>query len=128
MTAYDTRLRSLANRMILRFGTSATLIRANETFDDVTNKMVAGSPTNYPLTISPPTFAEIQEVDGERVLATDMFCFTPAANAGGTNIAGLPPNTDKDTLLFMSETYRLVGFNPIYSGDAVAAYELHLRK
>jgi hypothetical protein len=134
-TAFDTRFRALANRLITDvFGTDATLSRESETFDEVTNLPTDGSPTTYPLAISPPTFADIQEIadiqerDGERVLATDMFCLTPAANAGGTNIAGLPLNVDKDTLTFDGVVYKVVGFNPVYSGDLVAMYKIHMRK
>lgn len=127
-TAFDTRFRSLARRMVDQFGTSATLSRANETMDEVTNMPTVGAPTTYALDISPPTFADIQDIDGVRVLSTDMFTITPAASIGGTNIAGLPPNLDKDTLTFDGAVYKIVGFNPVYSGDLIAAYKIHLRK
>lgn len=127
-TALDTRFRALADRMINAYGASAVLVRRVDTFSEVTNMPTPGTPANYSIKISPPVSPGIKEVDGERVLQSDWFFTTPAANSSGTDIAGLPPNTDTDTITFGSESYRIVAFSPVYSGDLIAAYRIQMRR
>lgn len=126
-TAYDTKFRSLSARLVDKFGVNVTLTRASETFSEITNKPTVGTPISYTIKVSPPVAAGYSEIDGARVLATDLFCTAAATNTGGSPVNGLPPNVDKDTLTYAGVVYKIVGCQPVYSGDLPAAYRLQLR-
>jgi hypothetical protein len=63
----------------------------------------------------------------EDVLKTDWLCSTPALNQDKTSVTWGPPNIEKDTLIFGGIEYRIVGWQPVYSGDQLAMYKLQLR-
>lgn len=121
MAELDELFGDLAEDLIDQFGGTATLqsvtININAPAGTSTETIVAET-----VKISPPQNVEIDAIDGTLVQAGDMQ--TVLARQGLSNV----PVANKDRLVFAGETWKIVGVDPIYSGDQVAAYTLNLRR
>lgn len=121
MTTLDKILPGLAERLIDKFGAGASLEIVTKT-DDLASGKVSESVVATPVNITPTEPFAIGQIDGTLVQAGDLITL---AAAQGLSTA---PVANRDRLVFASETWQVVAVDPVYSGDSVAAYRLHLRR
>lgn len=121
----DAQFRSLAARLIGKYRTvSDTLTRTAQGsgYNPVTGTVTASS-SSASIIRSPAFPFEQGRVNGEAVLATDLYCYVAASDTDAAGVSPVPSSGDLVTL----GGYSVVAAKPIESGDQVAAYELHLR-
>ena len=123
-TALDSTLPPRVLEIVNERGKTVTITVTSNTYSASTGKNSASSATTYPdLKISPPAPYESRHVDGTMIQAHDMHCILPASGLGFT-----PSIEDEITVTFDSVVWSVAGFDPMYSGDDVAAYKLQLRR
>jgi len=121
MATLDALFPGLAARLIDQFGATASLETVTKTDDPATGK-VAETVSAASVKLTPPEPFSIGPIDGSLVEAGDMATLVAAP---GLNAA---PTANRDRLVFASEAWQIVAVDPIYSGDAAAAYRLQLRR
>ena len=122
-TALDTRMLALADRLVTKFGKSV-VIRVNKLgrADPATLTVAQGGPTEYTVKVSPP-YRSSRQFDQAATLteAEDHFVLLPAKDlAFDVKLAQI--------IIFDDYEYTVTGVLPLYSGEAVAAYELTIKR
>lgn len=116
----DTIFRDLAPKLIGDFGSSATWKSTSEAYSAATGKTTV-TETDYSIVISPPEPYNNRMIDGEVIQVGDAQCLLQ-----GKGLAFTPAIAD--VVLHKTVRWKVVGLNPIYSGELIAAYEVQLRK
>lgn len=121
MATLDALFPGLAARLIDTFGATASLETVSKT-DDLASGKVSESVSATAVKITPPEPFAIGAIDSTLVQAGDVTTLVAAQGTSATPVA------NRDRLVFAAQTWQIVAVDPIYSGDAVAAYRLQLRR
>lgn len=121
MSTLDSLFPGLAMRVIDGFGATASLEMVAKT-DDLETGKVAETVVATDVKIAPPEPFSIGFADGTLVEAGDMTTLAAAQSFVTVPVA------NRDRLVFDGQRWQIVTVDPIYSGDAVAAYRLQLRR
>lgn len=87
----------------------------------VTSAVASSEGTEYTRKITPPEPFKKWDVDGLHVKRDDLSIYVAAQDLEFT------VKTDSNVTIGGSK-YKVVGYEPVYSGEQVALYKLHLRK
>lgn len=118
MTAFDyARSKATADRLIARFGQSATLRRQTNTG---TSYQPTITTTDYACTIVVLDY-DLREIDGARVLATDKKVLLAKGS-----LAIEPTTADK--LLIGGVAHSLIDVRPLSPAGTVVLYQLQARR
>lgn len=118
-TKFDNIFRPLARKLVNEtFGTSATLIRTENSYDVATGKNVP-TETSYSVKISPPAPVAENRITGV-VAAGDAATYLAASEVA------IKPRTE-DRLVWDGKTWQIVQVNELVSGDLKAAFEVVIR-
>lgn len=136
MALLDGPFRSLANTLLSVMGAAATLERTTPgTFDPLQNEDILPTEATESVKISPPERFKIESLNrlpigGEfastlrgQVQQGDFWCLLAAS---ATTIGVVENQTYR--LQVAGDWFKVISYEPIYSGDLVAAYFLHLRR
>lgn len=118
--ALDARMRSLAERLVDKFGKPVTLRRTSSTYNPVTGT-TSETTANHAVNAVVELY-EDRLIDGSLVQVGDMRVTVPAASLS------VEPSTTTDTLILDGDTWQLVRVLPVWSGEQVATYQLQVRK
>lgn len=128
MALLDGPAQDIASTLTTVFGTPATLRRTTNVYDPVTG-VETPTVTDHAYTITPPQRVREDLVDNSNVLATDLEASVATKDLpDDATPAPVVPNTQTDTLIFGTETYKVVAVMPLYGGALVASYTMRLRK
>jgi hypothetical protein len=108
----------VADKLVEKFGTPATLIRETRTYDPVEGKNTV-STTSYNLKVTPP-IAGIDTVGAYRGIYELTVSFAAVS-------IPIEPNATTDKMIFRGKTYSIVRVLPVISGDETAMYIVQLR-
>jgi len=117
----------VADRLITKFGTPATLVREAKTYDPAEGKNVVTT-TSYSIKATPP-IAGVDTVGAYRKdviqsTTVGIYELTVAFKASGLPIE---PNATTDKMIYRGITYSIVRVLPVVSGDDTAMYYAQLR-
>ena len=121
MTAFDTRARSAAERLIERFGRPVTLRRTTRSYDPESGQ-TSDTDEDVAIIISPPEAFAQSLIDGTLVRAGDLRAHVAAKGLAVT------PEPSRDRVLMDGVTYELLRVEPVLSGAETAFFTLHLRR
>jgi hypothetical protein len=120
-TALDTIFISKVPEIIGTFGKLVTFMVSQAIeYDPSTGGSSVSDPVSYELKVTPPSPFNRDRVDGSRLLATDTMVILPAKDLSFDVVSGIGVIID-------DIVFQVVGYNAIYSGELVVAYELQLR-
>jgi hypothetical protein len=117
----------VADKLVEKFGTPATLIRETRTYDPVEGKNTV-STTSYNLKVTPP-IAGIDTVGAYRkdvAQSTTVGIYELTVSFAAVSIP-IEPNATTDKMIFRGKTYSIVRVLPVISGDETAMYIVQLR-
>jgi len=121
MAALDTLFRKLTKSVLASLGVDGIIFRETETYDPVTGDNVSAS-VNTTVRASPPSDYTYQYKEASLQLGTTAWVIV-----GALGLA-IEPDPKTDRYLFDGFDFKVVRADPIYSGDEVAAYVLHLKE
>ena len=121
MTPFDDRARSLAARLIARYGKTAVFRRMTRVHDPVTGALSVTA-QDFTVKVSPPERFARSLVDGTLVKFEDLQVHLAAENAPAV------PEPLLDRLIIDQISYEVLEVRPVMSGEATAFYTLHLRR
>lgn len=137
-TTFDTSAAALVLRLLAKFGVTASMDTVVPgVYDAAGGVQAPATTTTTTLTASPPlsmVSARAQASDGGRVigltasdvLPTDLYVLIGVTDTAGAAVPA--PTAKRDRFTIAGVKYAIHEVGTIYSGDLVAAYELHLRK
>lgn len=117
----------VANKLVTKFGTTATYIRETKTYDPATGKnTVTRSSTTIKVT---PPIAGVDTVGAFRkdVMQSTTVGIYELTVAFAASSLSFEPNATTDKMTFRGKTYQIVRVLPVLSGDQVALYYVQLR-
>lgn len=120
MTALDDRLGPKALALILKYGKTATVEVASQSYA-LTTGGTTSTPTTYTVKISPPESYEVTLDNANTVQVGDMKCLIAALNLAFTPKIGMD-------IIFDTQRWKVISVEPIYSGDLVVVWVFQLRK
>lgn len=117
----------VADRLVGKFGTPATLIRETRTYDVATGKNTVAT-TRYLIKVTPP-IAGIDTVGAYRkdVAQSTTVGIYELTVAFAASSLPIEPNATTDKMIFRGKTYSIVRVLPVVSGDDTAMYITQLR-
>ena len=121
MTAFDTRARLAAERLIARFGRPVTLRRTTRTYDPTTG-LTNETEEDFAVTISPPESFSQSLIDETLIRSTDLKAHLAAKGAVIT------PEASRDRVIIGDVSYEVLRVNAVMSGEETAFFTLHLRR
>ena len=121
MAALSTRARRSAADLIQRVGKTVTLRRSARSFDPGSGETTE-SFEDFTVKVSPPEPFRDGLVDGALVRSGDLETYLAA------EALAFGPEPLSDALLINGGTYSLVRVEPLFAGEEIALYKLHLRK
>jgi hypothetical protein len=117
-TAFSKKMQSTATRLLGKYGSTVTLVRAGETtWDPVLGEDVQGPSVNIPLT-SVPVPVNVGLVNGTTIQAGDMVVKADFS---------IVPDMD-DKVEFGGEQWSVVGIEKKMVNDDIVAYFILVRK
>lgn len=117
----DSVMRGVASNLISTFGTVGKIITyAATSYDPVTDTTTGGVESETTVICSPPMAYKNAEVDGKRILVSDLRVMVPFASYE------TQPSTDQRFEIAGNE-YAIISVMPIYSGNYAAVWELQIR-
>lgn len=120
-TDLDNRALAIALDLIDRFGAIAKFsVDGLRTYDPATGNVVAAGTSSFERKMAPPIRFESKMWDGETIRATDLKTIIAASGIQFTPRLGM-------IVLFKGQEYSVTYLHPLYSGEAIAAWELGLR-
>ena len=122
-TVLDDKLPAKALEIINKYGKLVTITVTANTVSVTLGKVTKSSETTYSRKVSPPAPYSSRQIDGTMIQAHDLQCYVAASGLGFT-----PSLSDEMTVTFDSVVWSVKGFNPLYSGELVAAYKFQLRR
>ncbi len=121
----DNNLTQVAINLINKFGKD--VVYTNRVYNEPTDTEIAegdlsatSSDTDHSIVISPPEPFDVAMINGNTVRTGDTNCFIQGQDVS------FSPNIS-DSLAIDGKVYTVVDFAPLYSGNLIAAYNLHLR-
>lgn len=117
----------IADKLVGKFGTPATLVRETKTFDASTGKNTV-STTSYSLKVTPP-IAGIDTVGAYRkdvAQSTTVGIYELTVAVAAVTLA-IEPNATTDKMIYRGTTYSIVRVLPVVSGDDTAMWIMQLR-
>lgn len=124
--ALDTKMRAVAENLISRFGKAATWVHVSSVTPNPATGTASRTTTSYSVTISPP-----QAFDPSSMRTATQFDAGDVSTSGevgvtlaASGLAFTPAVGDLVTI--DSKTWQVVGVQPIYSGELVAAYSARI--
>jgi len=118
MTFDYARMKATADRLIAKFGQAATLRRP--TWTGTEQNPVAGTPTDYPVTVVVEVYA-FSQIDGERVRRDDLKVLVAR---GALTVE--PAVSDK--IVIGGAEHAIVSVRPTNPGGTVVMHELQARR
>jgi len=117
----------VADRLVGKFGTPATLIRETRTYDVATGKNTVAT-KSYSIKVTPP-IAGIDTVGAYRkdVAQSTTIGIYELTVAFAASSLPIEPNATTDKMIFRGKTYSIVRVLPVISGDDTAMYITQLR-
>lgn len=117
-------LGATAQQLILKFGKAAVIRRPSRAYSATAGTYIDNSPavTAYAVTVSPPDPFASRFINGETVLEGDAKCSVAAQGLA------IVPTAASDKLVLDGSVWNIVDVARLYSGERVAAYELHIRQ
>nr|DAH52753.1 MAG TPA: Minor capsid protein [Caudoviricetes sp.] len=118
-TAFSKRMQSTATRLLTKYGSSVTLIRAGaRVWDAVSGEYIQSADTQIPLVGAVPVPVNIALVNGTTIQAGDMvvkaeYSVTPKM---------------EDKVYFNGEQWSVVGIEPKMVNDDIIAWFIRVRK
>lgn len=120
----------LASSLIDKFGTSATYVRETKAYDTATGTPTVSTAT-YNVVIKPPetvgssgsTRLSNRRTPPDGYIAGDLLSMIAAADLPVDQVR---PESDK--LIIGGTIWHIIAGSPIYSGEEIAAYDLHIRQ
>jgi hypothetical protein len=119
-TDLDTKLIPKVLALVNNYGTTATFVELTTQTYDPTDGDVTEVGVNHNHKVTPPQPVH-QFREGDVVRIGDCEINLPASGLGFTPDEGM-------RVVIGSETWRIVRFDPIYTGDLVALYRIFLRR
>lgn len=120
-TALDKKFVPLALRLINSRGAEAVFHETSgDTFDPGTNERIVGTTVSYTRKVVPPFPFREQLVDGDNIRRSDAQTYVAASGLQFTLSTRL-------TMTIGGKTWKIEKIEPIYSGELVALYRIHLR-
>ena len=120
LSPLDKPLRSVANKLIAKFGHSATLLRQGQPYYNVVTGMAVEQQLTYLIRAVPEEFKS-KEIQNGLARVGDRKLLVASASLPFTL-------SEKDKVIFEGVTHNLVDIASIYSGELPAVVTLHLRK
>lgn len=120
-TELDNDFVPLALEMIAEHGRDVTFTIVTETYNPATGQTSEEEPAEVVIKATPPVPYMRRIVEGRDIEASDLETYIAASGLAFTVSNGLK-------VTFDGRTFRVVGFEPIYSGEQVCAYSLQLRR
>lgn len=117
----DKTARLTAQRLIRKFGKTATLQRTTRTNDVATGK-TTDKITTAAVKVSPPEAFRADQIDGTLVHQGDAM-----VNLAARGLT-ITPTPETDAMLLDSVIWRVVAVETVWSGDLPALFKLQLRK
>jgi hypothetical protein len=126
-TRLDGIMPAVANRMLDKMGTAATLTSVTRgVYDGTQGERGQDTIVDIPVKVSPPqNFKKAMPDTGTDVKATDGLVYMGTTAIDGSAIP--EPRPEHDSVTLYGVIYRLMWVGPMYSGDLVAAYALQIR-
>lgn len=117
----------VADNLVAKFGTPATLVRETRTYDPTEGKNTV-STTTYSLKVTPP-IAGIDTVGAFRkdVMIGTTVGIDELTVAFAAVTLAVEPNATTDKMIFRGRTYSIVRVLPVISGDDTAMWIVQLR-
>ncbi len=121
-TEFDTEFIALALELINEAGKQVAFKTVSQgAYDAATGKVAGGTVSTFSSKVSPPEAYHQRYIDGDTVQVGDVSIMLPSASAGFVPAINTVVTID-------GLEWRVVGFNPVYSGEQVALYKLQLRR
>lgn len=120
MDLFDSFMPEVARTILQTLGSEATLTSVTNTYNSVTGTNTPTTST-YTCLASPPSAFKRNLIDGTTIQEGDLNSVV-----GGAGITVDPKATD--TLTIGARTFRVIGVQPIKTGQLTACYKLHLRE
>ncbi len=121
MTELDDRLIPTVAEIVAKVGKSVTFTKFTlSEYDPTTGEATEGGPVSYTELVSPPSRVKYEFINGDTVQENDVEIILPSEDLEFTPVIDMAVTIDSDK-------YKIVRFNPIFSGDRIAAYKLLLR-
>lgn len=98
-------------------------IRAEGIFNTSTNKVTKGVLNSETVRALPPAAPKRELIDGTLIRHGDLFVAIPAQG-----LTFNPITANIETVLIDGELWKRQSVNPVYSGEQICMYKLHLRK
>jgi hypothetical protein len=117
----------VADQLVSKFGTPATLVRETKTYDAATGKNTV-STTSYSLKVTPP-IAGVDTVGAYRkdsIVGSTVGMYELTVSFAAVSLP-IEPNATTDKMIFRGTTYQIVRVLPIVSGDDTALWYVQLR-
>jgi len=120
----DATARSLADRLIDKFGKTVVIRRTTRTaYDGATGTGGdENAPVDYTVKVTPPTEFTLKRIDGTLIEEGDEVVSVAALNLA------IVPDKAIDVVVQDSEIWKMQQVGRLWSGELVATYILHLRK
>ena len=113
----------IAKELISLLGADATITPfVDDTYNPIDGSSVSVTPDPVPVDVSVLENVTEKEVNGTSILMGDYKCLIPQSD-----ITLQRRNINHLTLLFNGIEYRLVWFDPIFSGQEIAMYKAYFR-
>lgn len=128
-TAFDTKFRALAKKLVAKFGVTTGIYTkiTHGTMNDDTNKVEGGSTNAQSIAMSPPVRYDQADIDGSNIRYEDFKVYIAATDFEDAFGAAATVDTE-DILEINGITLRIIEPDPIYSGEQVAVYKIQVRK
>jgi len=121
-TKLDIKLAAVAKKIIAKHGKNVVIKTfGTDSYDRSTGVTTRSSPTNHTVKASPPEKFDDKYIDDDLVKESDCFVYVARQDLVPTLIKGLE-------VTFDSVTWKIERIIPLYSGEDIAAYQLHLRQ
>lgn len=91
------------------------------TYSEVTRKWTGRTSVSVTKKVSPPSPFKRELVDGRTIKEDDLVVFLAASGLTFTPDTGFTVTIDSDK-------FTVVGCPPLYSGEQIAVYQIHLRR
>lgn len=121
MTTLDDTILPTVLSVIASVGIPATFAETTKDYKPATGAVRELTNTSRSATVSPPQRFKDQFVNGDTIQSADCYVYL-----AGSGLPFTPVKSMRVTVLAV--TYSIVEINPLYSGESIAAYKIHLRK
>jgi len=128
-TELDNTMGVVSYDLIQDFGKTVVFSTYPMSVDSDGSTVTLGDPTAYTVKVSPPQrFTRKHDERGLSVLEERLSVTLPSGFNTSSVLAFTPTLTSEAnmTVTMDSKVYRIVGIDPLYAGDQIVAYDIHL--